>query len=277
MYKLGKIQILEIIKIDSKGAHLSDSGDGDTVLLPERYVPKAAQTGKKIQVFVYTDSHDRPTAIRKKPIAQVGEVGLMKVKTLISGGAFVDWGMPKDLFIPRKEQVIQMRKGKSYMITPYVDQVSQRLCGSMYINKTLREDAEFEPNEFVSCVAFDSNDDGLNVVVEGKYRGFIQKIEYFKEIKISEEFKARVIKIHDGCIYLSPRKEAYVQMDDDAQKIIDKLTLNNGYMNLHDKSDPRLIKSELKMSKRAFKRAIGKLYKEKKIIIESDGIYLKRD
>lgn len=275
MIELGKIQELEILRITSVGAYLNEENGNaeDDILLPTNQIPEGAEEGDILEVFVYRDSEDRMIATRKRPKLTIGRIGFLKVVDTTKIGAFLDWGLEKDLLLPFKEQTNSVIKGKTYMVSMYVDK-SDRLCATMYINKTLSEKSPYKVNDKVRGIIYNMQREiGVFVAVDDKYQALIPAREVYQEFRVGDIVEARVAKIKDdGKLDLSLRKKASEQMTDDTDIVMEALKMNNGVLDLNDSSSPEDIKRRLSMSKKAFKRAVGRLLKEKKIVITTNGI-----
>ena len=275
MIELGKIQELKVIRKTSIGAYLNtkDANDEDDILLPMNQVPRDIELGDEIEVFVYRDSEDRMLATMKKPSITIGELALLRVVDTSRIGAFLDWGLERDLFLPFKEQAYRVEQDGTYLVGLYIDK-SSRLCATMDIYKFLSQESPYKENDRVNGTIYRIREDiGAFVAVSNKYDGLIPNKEFYGEYKCGDSVDVRIkIVREDGKLELSLRKEAYNEIDDDAKKIMDRLILKGGMLRLNDNSQPADIKSELNMSKSAFKRAVGRLFKERKIIITEKGI-----
>lgn len=282
MIEIGRIQKLKILRITSIGAFLnteeSDRDTDDDILLPKSQLDDEIEVGDEVEVFVYRDSEDRLIATIHKPKITLGNLAYLKVVDITKVGAFLDWGLEKDLLLPFSEQTVRVRKGKEYLVSLYLDK-SDRLCATMDIYKYLSDEAPYKEEARVPGVVYKIKEDvGVFVAVDYIYYGFIPEIEVYKELKVGDKIEARVVRVReDGKLDLSIREKAYLQMDDDAKFILEKLENNNGVLYLNDKSDANTIKYELKMSKNAFKRAVGRLLKEDKIKFIDNGIELLED
>lgn len=277
MIKLGEIQELEIKRFAAVGAYLNvEDSDEDDVLLPKTQVPRDAEKGDIVEVFVYRDSKDRIIATTRRPKLTIGQMGHLTVADTSKVGAFLDWGLEKDLFLPFAETVGSVEKGKQYLVGVYIDK-SDRLCATMKVRNLLRTDSPYKENNITKGTIYSLNRDiGAFVAVDDKYDGLIPKKEILGVYEVGEVVEVRINKVlEDGKLDLSLRDRDYIQMDSDSKVIVAKLKEKGGSLNLHDKSSPDEINRELKMSKAGFKRAIGKLYKEKIIEIKKDGISLK--
>lgn len=278
MIQLGKLQILEALKKTDNGVYfISPSGSKeDCVLLPKNQVPASLELGDQLELFVYKDSEDRPIATTAVPALQLGEVALLKVIDTSSIGAFLDWGLAKDLLLPFKEQTKKVQVGDEILAALYLDK-SHRLCATMNVYEYLSSDSPYQKDDKVSGIVYElSNQFGVFVAVDNKYSAIIPRKEVFQDYQPGDRIEnARVTNVReDGKLNLSVREKTFIQMDADSAFIYEKLTDANGFLPYHDKSDPEEIKKVFGLSKNAFKRAIGRLFKEHKITIEKDGIYL---
>ncbi len=273
--ELGKIQTLEIARKKDFGVYLVDVGDYDTkggVLLPIRQVPRDAQIGDKLEVFLYKDSEDRLIATTKQPKLCVGELAALRVKEVSKIGAFVDIGIDKDILLPFKEMEGSPKPGDEVLMALYVDR-SDRLALSMRIYKYLQPSQEHKKDDVVKARVYRLRDVGVMLAVEDKYFGMIPRIENYESYRIGDVIEARVLRVReDGKLDLSHRKKAYLQLGEDAKMIADLLDKKQGRLELGDDSSPEKIKEVLGISKNAFKRAIGNLYKSNKIKIYEDHI-----
>ncbi len=275
MIELGKIQNLIVIRKTDIGVYLNEQ-DGEKineVLLPKSQVPKEIEVGDELAAFIYKDSEDRIIATTKQPKITLDKLAMLKVVEITKIGAFLDWGLEKDLFLPFKQQIGKIVKGKSYMVGMYVDK-SNRLCATMKIYNLLKANAPYKTNNNVKGIIYSMNEKlGIFVAVDHIYHGLIPTQEIFGSYKIGDTIEARVKTItSDGKLELSLRKQAYYQIEDDAQKIMNMLKSNNGTLSLNDDSSPNEIKEALNISKAAFKRALGRLIKEGAVEITKEGI-----
>lgn len=279
MIELGEIQELEVKRHTSVGAFLNteDSGrDDEDVLLPKSELPENIKVGEKIEVFVYRDSQDRIISTTKKPMVTLGKIAPLEVIDITKIGAFLDWGLERDLFLPFSEQSVKLEKGRKYLIGLYIDK-SNRLCGTMKIRNFLRNDSPYRPNDWVQATIYNLNDDlGAFVAVDNKYEGLIPKKELLGIYVEGEELKVRVTNVkEDGKLDLSLRERFYMEIDKDAELILDRTIEKGGTLLLNDYSSPQEIRDELNISKSAYKKAIGKLLKEGKIEFIENGIKVK--
>lgn len=276
MIELGKIQILEVIRQTPNGVYLNTrlEKNSEDILLPKNQVPQDVKSGDDIEVFVYRDSEDRLIATTKKPkITLGGQLAVLKVAETNNIGAFLDWGLEKDLLLPFKEQEVQVKKGDECLVALYLDN-SNRLCATMKIYNLLSTKSPYKNNDRVSGIVYSINMQyGYFVAVDKKYHGLILDKEAYGTFKVGDTVEARIKKVRtDGKLELSVREAAYKEIETDSQKIMNLLKLRNGKLQLNDNSSPEKINAELNMSKKAFKRAIGRLFKEGAIKITDEGI-----
>ena len=273
--ELGKVQKLEIVKMTDFGARLGSKDEN--VLLPKKEVPEGSGEGDFLEVFICRDSEERMIATVNRPVAQVGEVARMTVKEVTKYGAFLDWGIGKDLFLPYREQKYKVEAGNEIVARVYVDK-SQRLCGSMKIYDYLECADKYQAQDMVKGIVYDYNPKyGAFVAVDGKYHGLVFQKEITKELKIGQKIEARVKGIRsDGKLELSLRNKSYLQIDEDAEKIFTFMINNGGQLGYTEKATPEKIKSDFQMSKSEFKRAIGRLLKERRIVIGENNIFLNK-
>ena len=274
MIRLGEIQILHIIKKVDFGVYLSaDSGEADKVLLPQKQVPAGAKVGDEIEVFVYRDSKDRLIATTNTPKLTLHAVARVRVAQVGKVGAFLDWGLEKDLLLPYKEQTRKVSEGEECLVALYIDK-SDRLCATMNVYPYLSADSTYKKDDRVRGTVYEiSNNFGAFVAVDDKYSGLIPKREFYGNVQIGDVVEARVTGVkEDGKINLSIREKAYLQMDTDAQKVMDIIYSYDGVLPFTDKASPEVIRRETQMSKNEFKRAVGRLLKEGKIQITERAI-----
>lgn len=279
MIKLGEIQKLQVDRIIKNGAFLIEKkGKKDeSVLLPKGQVPNGTEVGDIIEVFVYKDSEDRPVATVKEPKITMGNIEFLQVVDVTRIGAFLDWGLDKDLFLPFKEQKGKVVKGRKYLVGLYIDK-SNRLSATMDTYKMLSSEPPYKEGDWVKGIVYNLNRElGAFVAVDKKFHGLIPRKEMFQDLNYGDEVEARINKIReDGKLSLSLRKKAYKEIDKDVQRILKKLERNGGKLALNDKSSPTKIYNELNMSKSAFKRAVGNLLKNKIIRITRTGIEINK-
>lgn len=275
MIELGKIQKLEVIRRSDFGVYLNSKEDKDEndILLPRKQVPTDIEIGDDIEVFVYRDSEDRLIATTQKPKLTIGRVDFLTVVEKTKIGAFLDWGLEKDLFLPFKQQVGDIVKGGNYLVGIYIDK-SDRLCATMKIYDLLECKSPYEVNQRAKGIIYNiTEENGAFVAVDNQYHGLIPIKELLGEYKIGDTVDVRVKAVRpDGKLELSLRKQTFNQIEDDAQKIMAKLKAHDGKLALNDTSAPDKIKAELSMSKAAFKRAVGRLMKQGAVKITDTGI-----
>jgi len=278
MIELGKYQVLEVCKKTDFGLYLREPDSEDknhTILLPLKEVPEGTGPNDKLTVFVYKDSEDREIATTAKVPLTVGELAVLRVKEVTKIGAFLDWGLAKDLLLPFKEQTAKVKAGDEVLVSLYVDK-SNRLCATMKVYDLLSTNSDYKKGDMVSGIVYDKIEAfGAFVAVDNKYSALIPKKELFMHLEIGDRLQARVIDVReDGKLTLSLRDKSYIQINHDADMILEMLKEAEGYLPYHDKTDAEIIKNKFHISKKAFKRAIGKLYKEGVISIKEDGIRL---
>lgn len=277
MIELGKRQELTIVKKVEFGVYLGDTEDGqeseERVLLPKKEVPEEAQIGDRMQVFIYRDSRDRLIATTRQPELSVGETAVLKVKEVGKIGAFLGWALEKDLLLPFKEQTARVQAGEECLAALYIDK-SGRLCTTMKVYPYLRKDSPYHKDDRVTGRVYEIVENyGVFVAVDDCYSGLIPKKEPAVGLKVGDRIEARVVQVlEDGKLTLSLREKAYIQMISDGDKLLDMLEKRGGRLPFNDKADPALIREATGMSKNEFKRAVGNLYKQRLIVIETDGI-----
>lgn len=277
MIELGKRQNLAIVKKVEFGVYLADEADkgkeAEKVLLPKKEVPEQAQIGDVLSVFIYRDSEDRLIATRRETSIEVGQTAILKAKEVGRIGAFMEWELEKDLLLPFKEQTAAVEAGKEYLVALYVDK-SGRLCTTMKAYHYLRTDSPYKKDDMVEGIVYEISEKfGVFIAVDGCFSALIPAREPVKEAAVGDRVRARVSTIlEDGKLTLSLREKAYIQMGKDAEKIMAMLKEQGGSLPFTDKASPDLIREKTGMSKNEFKRAVGNLYKQRLIVIESDGI-----
>lgn len=274
MLEIGKIQELTIVKKVDFGVYLAERMDAaEKVLLPGRQVPKDAKPGDKLEVFLYKDSSDRLISTTARPKLLLGEVAELTVAQTARMGAFLDWGLEKDLFLPFKEQTKKVKEGDRFPAALYVDK-SGRLCATMKVYHYLHTDSPYKKDDQVSGYLYEiSRQFGAFVAVDGRYSALIPPREMYGELKVGDTVKARVVKVHeDGKLDLSVREKAWLQIEADAEKVMALIDSFDGALPFTDKASPEVIKRELSMSKNEFKRAVGNLLKNGRIEITERAI-----
>lgn len=250
--------------------------EDERVLLPKKQVPSGVGIGDPVEVFLYKDSKDRLIATTQEPKIVLGEVKALKVADTGRIGAFLDWGLEKDLLLPFKEQTAKVKKGDSCLVSLYVDK-SGRLCATMKVYEKLRKDSPYKKDDRVQGIIYEQSDNfGLFVAVDDIYCALIPKKEVYGKLHVGDRIEARVTEVKpDGKLDLSVREKAFIQMDADAKMVLERMDAHGGRLPFTDKADPEVIKKETGLSKNAFKRAVGRLMKEGRAVIEKDGIVRK--
>lgn len=272
--KLGRNVTLEIVKTTDFGVYLGTKED--KVLLPARQVPEGAGIGDAVDVFLYRDSQDRIIATTHEPKIRMGEVKALKVKDTGAIGAFLDWGLEKDLFLPFRQQTARVKPGDECLVGLYKDK-SGRLCATMKVYDRLEKNSPYKKDDRVQGIIYEKSlNFGLFVAVDDRYCALIPRREASGRYKVGDRISARVTDVKpDGKLDLSVREKAFIQMDADAQAVMDKLLENGGELPFTDKADPELIRAQFGFGKNAFKRAVGRLLKEGKIEIREKSIAIK--
>ncbi len=270
---LGKWNTLRIDRLKDIGAYLTDGRED--VLLPVRQVPRDAEVGDSMKVFVYKDSQDRLIATVREPLITVGEIKKLKCKSVGNIGAFMDYGLERDVLLPFKEQTSPVKQEKSYLVYMYVDK-SGRLAVTMKIGDKLRPNDRYKKGDMIKGTVYSVKKDfGAFVAIDNEMAGLIHKSEIFDSIYVGDEVECRVVKVReDGKTDLAMRHEIPVQMIEDAEMVYDVIKSYGGRLPFNDKAPAEQIKKEFGLSRNAFKRAVGRLYKEKKIIINDDSIVI---
>ncbi|MFZ5649931.1 MAG: S1 RNA-binding domain-containing protein [Bacillota bacterium] len=274
---IGRYEKLRIAKIRHSGTYL-DAGDGrpgDKILLPAGQLPEDAKEGDELEVFLYRDPGNNLAATAKKPAALVGELAYLKVVETTEAGAYLDWGLDFDLFLPLSQQKYRVQAGKSYLVAVTVGK-NGRLMATTDIYKYLKTTDRYKKNDRVTGTVYAVRRDiGALVAVDNQYYGLIPESERYRDIKPGEVVEARITRVReDGKLDLSPRKLSHQQMEGDAELILQKMKEKGGFLPLNDNSSPADIKIRLNMSKSAFKRAVGRLLKENKVRQTSEGLML---
>ena len=276
--RLGEYQKLVVIKKVEFGVYLAERMEDETrVLLPEKQVPEGTKIGDELRVFLYKDSKDRLIATTNTPKLTLGGLAVLTVKEVGKIGAFLDWGLEKDLLLPFKEQTAKVKKGDEVLVALYVDK-SGRLCATMKVYEKLRTDSPYKKDDHVEGIIYETSDNfGVFVAVDDCYSALIPKREAFGRLRVGDRVSARVLKVReDGKLDLSVREKAFLQMDADAAMIMKRMEEYGGKLPFNDKADPEVIKQEFGLSKNAFKRAVGRLLKEGHIKISEKNIEMKK-
>ena len=275
MSRLGEMQTLEIVKKVDFGVYLAEGGEPqERVLLPAKQVPEGARPGDKLEVFLYRDSSDRPIATTRRPKLTLGETAVLEVVEVSRIGAFLDWGLEKDLFLPFREQTRRVRKGEHCLAALYLDK-SSRLCATMNVYHQLRTDSPYKKDDMVQGTIYETSQEfGVFVAVDNCYSARIPRRECFGGLEIGSQVEARVLEVkEDGKLELSVRNKSYLQIDEDARLILSVIDEFAGVLPFSDKVSPEVIKREFGLSKNAFKRAVGRLLKEGKIRMTENRIF----
>ena len=275
MTEIGKINHLEVVKELDFGIYL-DGGDLGEILMPKRYVPEGIMPGDFLEAFIYLDSEDRLLATTEKPLALVEEFALLQVVSVTPVGAFLNWGLPKDLFVPFREQRQPMEEGKKYLVYVYLDANSKRIAASSKIEHYLNNiPVDYDENEEVDLIIVNETDLGYNAIIDNSHLGILYKNEVFQPLQAGDKVLGYIKKIRtDGKIDLRLDKIGYEKISVFADKIISELEKKNGFLPLTDKSSPEEVYKAFKISKKNFKAAIGALYKKRFIALEENGIRL---
>jgi hypothetical protein len=276
LINIGKYNILRVLKKVDFGVYLDGKTDGE-ILMPERYVPEGTEIEDVLNVFVYLDSEDRLIATTEKPYAQVGEVAMLKVKAVDRFGAFLDWGLMKDLLVPFREQKSDMIEGRSYLVYVYLDEKTNRIAASAklskYLNKTV---PQYTIGEEVDLILESETELGYNAIINNSHWGLLYESEVFEQLEKGQRLKGYIKKVReDNKIDLSLHKPGYERVEPVEKAILDMLNKKGGAVPVSDKSDAETIYSLFGVSKKTFKKAIGALYKKRLIIIEPDQIRIK--
>ena len=273
--ELGKIQTLTVVKQVDFGIYLAEAGETEErVLLPKKQVPSGVRTGDEVEVFLYRDSQDRLIATTAEPkLVLGGGAARLKVKEVTKIGAFLDWGLEKDLLLPFRQQTRKVQAGEECLAALYVDK-SGRLCATMNVYDYLRKDSPYGKEDRVTGTIYQISENfGAFVAVDDCYSGLIPSREFFGQVSVGDQVEARVTAVKpDGKLDLSIREKGYLQMEADARQVIRALEEFDGVLPFTDKASPEVIKRELSMSKNAFKRAVGHLLKEGRIEITGKSI-----
>lgn len=271
--KLGEKQVLMMEKEVDFGVYLGT--ESEHVLLPKKQVPRGLEPGDPVEVFLYKDSRDRLIATTNEPKLTLGGLAILEVIDTGKNGAFLDWGLEKDLVLPFREQTTPVKKGDNILVSLYIDK-SARLCATMKVYEKLSCDSPYQKDDMVEGIVYELSDRfGVFVAVDGKYSALIPKREVYHTYRVGETIRARVAAVKDnGKLDLSVREKAFIQMDVDAAKLVEYMEKNGGRIPFTDKASPETIRGEFEMSKNEFKRAVGRLLKEKKIEIREKDIVI---
>lgn len=274
MLQLGKRQELTVVKRMKFGVYLAEGKDAEErVLLPVKEVPDETEIGDRMEVFLYLDSKDRMIATRREPYAELGGIAVMEVKEVSNIGAFLDWGLEKDLLLPFKEQSRRVAQGEKVLAAVYLDK-SRRFCATMNVYEYLESDSPYQKDDRVTGTIYETEGNfGVFVAVDNRYSGLIPKREAAGNYRIGDMIQVRVTAVKpDGKLDLSPNERVEVQMDKDAELVMKVIEEYEGVLPFGEKVSPEIIKREFGISKAAFKRAVGRLYKQGRIQIMENRI-----
>jgi predicted RNA-binding protein (virulence factor B family) len=277
MLQLGKRQELTVVKNMKFGIYLAEAADAsERVLLPLKEVPEGTKIGDQMDVFLYLDSQDRKIATRRTPVAQLGEIAIMRVREVSKIGAFLDWGLEKDLLLPFKEQTRRVSQDEEVLVAVYLDK-SQRFCATMNVYEYLRTDSPYQKDDHVTGTIYETSQEfGLFVAVDNCYSGLIPRKEAAGNYRIGDTLSLRVTSVKpDGKLDLSPRERVEMQMDKDAELVMKVIEEYEGVLPFGEKVSPEIINREFGLSKAAFKRAVGRLYKQGRIELKENRILKK--
>ncbi len=275
MLRLGETQRLVVVKKADHGVYLAENRERDSerVLLPIKQVPEGTHPGSELEVFLYRDSKDRLIATVNRPLIKLNETAVLRVKELTKIGAFLDWGLEKDLLLPYKQQTKKLHEGEECLVALYIDK-SSRLCLTMNVYDYLDADSNYKAGDKVEGRVYLISDNfGAFLAVDDEYSALIPVKELYGDVKVGQIVKARVTEVkEDGRLSLSIREKAYIQMDEDAERVMKVIETFDGVLPFNDKASPETIKREFNMSKNEFKRAVGRLYKERRVEITDSSI-----
>jgi len=276
MIKIGEFNILKAYRQTDNGVYMCDEQELNEVLLPNKYVPEDLKKSDELNVFIYKDSEDRITATTLTPKILLNKYAYLKVKDVNRFGAFLDWGLEKDLMVPFSQQNKKMRPNASYLVYLYLDEETERLVASCKLRHFLQEEPlTVEKDEEVDIIIWEQTDIGYNVIINELHKGLVYKNEIFQRIHPGDRVKGFVKEIReDNKIDISLQKQGYSNVTEKLDPLTQALLKNGGFLPLNDKSAPEEIYKRMKMSKKTFKKAIGALYRQRTIRIEEDGIYL---
>lgn len=273
--ELGKYNQLEVVKEVDFGVYLNGGEEGE-ILLPKRYVPEGCKPGDVLNVFIYLDNEERLIATTLQPLVQVGEFACLEVAWVNEFGAFLDWGLMKDLFVPFREQKMKMQKGHRYVIHAHVDEESYRIMASAKIERYLSKDIpDYEPGQEVEVMVWQKTDLGYKVIVENRYGGLVYQNEIFQPLQPGMKLAAYVRQVReDGKIDLALQQDGQRKVKDFSDVLLQFIKEQGGYTTLNDKSAAEIIYDTFGVSKKTFKKAVGDLYKKRLIVLEEGGIRL---
>lgn len=273
--KLGKFNILKVVKVVDFGLYL-DGGEEGEVLLPKRYVPENIKPGDELNVFIYLDNEERLVATTLTPLVQVGQFACLEVAWVNQYGAFLNWGLMKDLFVPFREQKVKMEIGKKYIVHAHIDEDSFRIVASAKVEHFLsKEKADYTLGEDVDILIWQRTALGYKAIIDNQYSGLLYENEIFQPLQIGMKLTAYIKQVReDGKIDLMLQKPGMEKVEDSAKMLLDYIKQHGGRTSLNDKSPAEVIYQELGISKKTFKKAVGDLYKKRIIVLTEEGIRL---
>jgi len=274
MVQVGNYNTLKVVKEVDFGLYLD--GDGEEILLPKRFVPKDLKEGDEVTVFIYHDSENRLIATTQKPLGIVGDIVMLNAVSMTNQGAFLDWGLMKDLFVPLSQQESRMQVGHSYLVKIYLDEQTGRVAATEKISKFISNyNLTVKEMDAVDLVVYQTTDIGYKVIINNRHLGVLHYSDVFKELEVGDKEKGFIKKIlPENKIDVMLGERGYKRVETETEKVLRLLEENDGYLPYHDKSDPEEIYEFFGMSKKTFKMAVGALYKQKKITLEQTGIKL---
>ena len=275
MIKLGDYNKMTVVKEVDFGIYL-DGGDEGEILMPSRYVPEGVKPGDELEVFVYLDQDERPVATTEHPLCKVGDFAYLEVAWVNEYGAFLNWGLMKDLFCPFREQKMRMQKGEKYIVHVHIDDDSYRIVASAKVERYLsKEKPEYTPEAEVNILIWQKTDLGFKAIIDNKYSGLLYENEIFCPLETGMEMKAFVKQVReDGKVDLILQKPGFEKIDDFSKTLLDYIKAHGGRINLNDKSPAEDIYDTFGVSKKTFKKGVGDLYKKRLITLHEDGIAL---
>lgn len=275
MIQIGKTNNLTILRHTPPGMYLGED-ESEVVLLPTKYIEPDFKVGDQIDVFIYKDSEDRIIATRLKPYIEVNHFAFLNVSEVSRFGAFLDWGLEKDLFVPFKEQKQKMMEGQSYVVFVYLDELTNRIVASSKVNKFIsNEKLEVSQGDEVDLIVYNETDLGYTCIINGLHKGLIYHNDVFTDLAVGDVTVGYIKLIREGnLIDLSLQKVGFKHVLSSTEKILEYLISHDGFLELTDKSSPDLIERRFDMSKATFKKSIGILYRQRKITIHPDGVHL---
>lgn len=275
MAEIGKINTLTVVRETENGVYLDGENLGE-ILMPRKFVTDEVKANRQAAVFIYSDSEDRLVATTENPLAMVGEFAFLKVIETNRFGAFLDWGLPKDLLVPVSEQKAKMTEGKTYLVFVFPDKLTNRIAASAKIDKFLDNiSPEYQPGEKVDLLVAEETEIGYKAIVNNQHWGILYKNQVFRALSPGEKLEGFISKIRDDDkIDLLLEKPGYGKIDPISEKLLETLRENNGFLALNDNTSPEIIQALLGISKKNFKKAVGNLYRKRMITFYSDGIRL---